>query len=79
MHPRLLQRWLALARLCVFLAVLISSVQAGVIVDYRRSAGEPVMAGSVHRVLDVWGFENYEVVALGEGGPELALENVPRA
>jgi hypothetical protein len=79
MHPRLSQRWLALARLCVFLAVLVSSVQAGVIVDYTGSAREPAVVGTVHRALDVWGFENYEVVALGESEPELALENVPAA
>ncbi len=79
MHLRLSQRWLALARLCVFLAVLISSVQAGIIVDYQGPAREPAVIGAVYRVLDVWGFENYEVVALGESEPELALESAPAA
>lgn len=58
MHLRPLQRWRVFAQLCIFAAVVASCGQGS---DAAASADV-----AVHDPYDVWGFEEYQAVVLGD-------------
>lgn len=58
MHLRPLQRWRVFAQLCIFAALVASCGQNG-----DAAAAADVV---VHDPYDVWGFEEYQAVVLGE-------------